>query len=54
MIEKVCALVLKDWQITIKEIYDELEISMGLCEPILTKDLGMKTVAAKFIIAEVM
>ena len=49
MVEKVCSLVLKDWQITIREIYDEVEILIGSCQSILTEELGMKRVAAKFV-----
>ena len=49
MINKVRDLVLQDRRITIREICDEVDISMGSCHSILTEDLGMKRVAAKFV-----
>ena len=49
MVEKVRALVLQDRRITIREICDEVGISMGSCHSMLTENLGMKRVAAKFV-----
>ena len=49
MVEKVRSLVLKDRRITIREICDEVEILIGSCQSILTEELGMKRVAAKFV-----
>jgi DNA-binding Lrp family transcriptional regulator len=43
--EKICA----DSRLTIREIAEEVNISFGSCQAILTEDLAMRRVAAKFV-----
>ena len=49
MVAKVCTLIRNDRRLTIREIAEECDISFGSCETILTKDLNMKRVSAKFV-----
>lgn len=48
-VQKVREMVLKDRRITIREIADDLNISFGSCQSILTDVLGMARVSAKFV-----
>ena len=49
IIETVQELVIEDRRLTVREISDDLDISIGSCHSILTQDLGMRRVAAKFV-----
>lgn len=48
-VDAVKNLVLQDRRITVREIAEELDISQGSCETILTEHLHMRKVSAKFI-----
>jgi len=48
MIVKVRTIVLKNRRLTVREIADDCLISVGSCDAILTDDLHMKRVCAKF------
>lgn len=48
-IEAVRQLVKEDRRLTVRELSDDLGISIGSCHMILTEDLGMRRVAAKFV-----
>ena len=48
-IDKVKKIVLANRRITVREIAEDLSISIGSCHSIITNDLGMKRVAAKFV-----
>ncbi|VEN44849.1 unnamed protein product [Callosobruchus maculatus] len=47
-IDKVMKIVLANRRITVREVAEDLNISIGSCNSILTNDLGMSRVAAKF------
>ncbi|VEN52316.1 unnamed protein product [Callosobruchus maculatus] len=47
-IDKVKKIVLANRRITVREVAEDLNISIGSCHSILTNDLGMSRVAAKF------
>jgi len=49
MIAKVRTIVRNDRRLTVREIADECGISVGSCDAILTEDLQMKRVRAKFV-----
>ncbi|PNF33352.1 hypothetical protein B7P43_G05686 [Cryptotermes secundus] len=49
VIEKVRTLILEDRRLAIREVADEVGISRGSTNTILTEDLGMLRVAAKFV-----
>ena len=49
VIEKVSNLIMSDRRLTIREIEEEVGISYGSVQAILTEDLGMRRVAAKFV-----
>jgi hypothetical protein len=49
VIENVCSLILKDRRLTVKEITDEVGISTGSAHSIITEDLHMCRVVAKFV-----
>ena len=49
MIAQVQEKIRADRRLTIREISDEMNISFGSCQAILTEDLGMRRVAAKFV-----
>jgi hypothetical protein len=49
MIDKEHSAVLDNRTITIRELSDELVLSFGLVQSILTENLGMKRVSAKFV-----
>ena len=49
MIVKVHSAVLDNWRITIRELSDEFLLSFSSVQMILTEDLGMKHVLAKFV-----
>ena len=42
-------LILSDRRLTIREISEELDLSFGSVQALLTEDLGMRRVAAKFV-----
>ena len=46
--EKVKEMVMNDRRITIREVDDDVGISIGSCHEIFSNVLGMKRVAAKF------
>ena len=48
-VKKVEKMVMNDRRITIREVADEVGISIGSCHNIFSNVLGMKRVAAKFI-----
>ena len=48
MIAKVRTIVRNNWRLTVREIADDCGISVGSCDAILTDDLHMKRVCAKF------
>ncbi|XP_011051621.1 PREDICTED: putative uncharacterized protein FLJ37770 [Acromyrmex echinatior] len=48
-IDEVKKIVLANRRITVREIAEDLNISIGSCHSIFTNDLGMKRVAAKFV-----
>ena len=48
-VEKVKAMVMNDRRITIREVADDVCISIGSCHEIFLNVLGMKRVAAKFV-----
>ena len=49
VVAKVHDLVRADQRLTIREIDEEQGISCGSCKGILTKDLGMRCVSAKYV-----
>jgi transposase len=49
VIENVCSLILEDRHLTVREIADEVGISIGCAHSILTEDLHMCRVVAKFV-----
>ena len=50
MINKVpSAMMLDKWRITIRQLSDELELSFGSVQSILTEDLAVKHVPEKFV-----
>jgi hypothetical protein len=49
VIEKVRTLIMEARRLTVWEIADEVGISRGSANTILTEDLGMQGVAAKFV-----
>jgi hypothetical protein len=49
IIDKVRTSIIEDHYLTIREISYEVGISRGLTNTILTEDLGMRRVAAKFV-----
>ena len=48
-VEKVKEMVMNDRRIIIKEVADDVSISIGSCHDIFSNVLGMKRVAAKFV-----
>ena len=48
-VEKVKEMVMNDCRITIREIADDVGISIGSCHDIFSNVLDMKRVAAKFV-----
>ena len=48
-IDEVKKLVLANRRITVREVAEDLNISIGLCHSIITNSLGMRRVGAKFI-----
>ena len=48
-VENIRGLVKTDRRLTIRDICDEVGISVGSCQAILTEDLGMRRVAATFV-----
>ena len=48
-VEKVKEMVINDRRITIREVADDVGISIGSCHAIFSNALGMKRVAAKFV-----
>ena len=48
-IEKVCQIVMEDGCLTLREIVEEVRISRGSVYSILTEDLCMQRMSAKFI-----
>jgi len=49
MIAEVRTIVRNNRRLTVREIADDCEISVGSCDAILTVDLHMKLVCAKFV-----
>ena len=49
MIAKVRTIVRNNRRLTVREIADDCGISVGSCDAILTDDLHMKRVCAKFV-----
>jgi histone-lysine N-methyltransferase SETMAR len=49
VIDKVRTLIMEDRRLTVREIADEVGISRGSANTILTEDVGMRRVAAKFV-----
>jgi len=50
MIANVKTFVCNNRRLTVQEIVDDCGISMGSCDAILTDDLHMKRVCAKFVL----
>ena len=48
-IDEVKTIVLANRRITVREVAEDLNISIGSCYSIFTNDLGMRRVAAKFV-----
>ncbi|KYN36545.1 hypothetical protein ALC56_09090 [Trachymyrmex septentrionalis] len=48
-IDEVKKIVLANRRITVREVAEDLNISIGSCHSIFTNDLGMRQVAAKFV-----
>lgn len=48
-IDKARALLKCDRILTIREMAEEAEISVGSCRAIVTQDLGMRRIAAKYV-----
>ena len=48
-VKKMKQMVMNDRRITIREVADDVGISIGLCHVIFSNVLGMKRVAAKFV-----
>jgi hypothetical protein len=48
-VDCVNAMIRGDRRLTIREIADELNLSFGTCQAILTQDLGMRCVSAKLV-----
>ena len=48
-VEKVKEMVMNDRRITIREVDDDVGISIVSCHEIFSNDLGMKRMAAKFV-----
>ena len=49
MIDKVRALLKSDRRLTIRELAEEAEISVGSCRAIVTQELSMRRIAAKYV-----
>jgi len=49
MITKVRTIVLNSRRLTVQEMADDCGISVGSCDAILTDDMHMKRVCAKFV-----
>jgi hypothetical protein len=49
MIDKVRALLKSDGRLTIREMAEEAETSVGSCRAIVAQDLGIRRIAAKYI-----
>jgi hypothetical protein len=49
VIKEVRALVMQDRCITVRELTDEVGVSIGSVHTILTADLGLRRVSAKFV-----
>ena len=48
-IDEMKKIVLANRRITVREVAEDLNISIGSCHSIFTNDLGMRRVAAKFV-----
>jgi hypothetical protein len=48
-VDRVNAVIRGNRRLTIREIADELNLSCGTCQAILTQDLGMRRVSAKLV-----
>ncbi|KAG5329351.1 GVQW3 protein, partial [Acromyrmex charruanus] len=51
-IDEVKKIALANRRITVREVAEDLNMSIGLCHSIFTNDLGMRRVAAKFVLAK--
>jgi DNA-binding Lrp family transcriptional regulator len=49
MIDEVRALLKSDGRLTIREMAEKAEISVGSCRAIVTQDLGMRRIAVKYV-----
>jgi AraC-like DNA-binding protein len=49
LVDHVKAVIRRNRRLTIREIADELNLSFGTCQAILTQDLGMRRVSAKLL-----
>lgn len=49
VIEQVRTLVMEDRRITVRELANEIGVSIGSVHSIFTEDLGMRRVSAKFV-----
>ena len=49
VINQVRALIVQDTRITVRELVDEVGVSIGSVHTILTADLGLRRVSAKFV-----
>ncbi|XP_011863617.1 PREDICTED: putative uncharacterized protein FLJ37770 [Vollenhovia emeryi] len=48
-IDEVKKIVLANRRITVREVAEDLNLSIGSCHSIFTNDLGMRRIAAKFV-----
>jgi hypothetical protein len=48
-IDAVCHLILQNCRLTVREIAEDVGISFGSCQAILTEKLNMHRIAAKFV-----
>jgi len=48
-IERVCAVIRGNCCLTVREVADEVGISIGSCHPIFTEKLQMRRASAKFV-----
>jgi hypothetical protein len=50
LLARVNSIIHRNRRLTVQEVAEEVEISIGLCHTILTEDLGMLWVSAKFVL----
>jgi len=49
-VARVREMIPANWRLTIRELSVEVGVSYGTCQAILTQDLNMRRVAAKFVL----